>query len=485
MHRRVVLIQPKLGYFESYRNNPNLPLGLLSAAARLVERFEVVILDQRLDGNILKRIDACLDGNTLLFGFTAYSAGISNALELSAYIKKRSCIPIVWGGTHPTQAPSQTLEHPRIDFVVQGEGEQALLELADRLAGENGDFSAIQGLWYKSGGEFRHTPPGDLIDLDTLPPLPYPIIPLERYLLEYRGRKYINYQIGRGCPNRCTFCYNLVFNRGQFRTKSVEKVFDEIRWLRRRYRFDGVYFVDDNLFRLGKDRILAIADEMRRQGLCWAVQGAEISALKQYNEKEFSELHSAGLRRVTVGIESASPRMRRLMNKQESTDEIREVIGRFNRVPVIILCNYMINLPTETLEDLKLSISMIYELRRINRHVRNMPFYRYVPNIGTPLTRRFEKDFPLPVTLEEWGRFSWESAGGPAFAGYLKDPAFFKSLIISSLLSDRKVDDFFQNPLVHALSAVYRPVANFRLRNQYFKYNAERFVFDKLFNVFT
>jgi hypothetical protein len=105
----------------------------------------------------------------------------------------------------------------------------------------------------------------------------------------------------------------------------------------------------------------------------------------------------------------------------------------------------------------------------------------YIPFSGTPLYEQYKDVFSSPKTLEDWGNVGWEREHTNSFADYLKDTHFFQSLFLTSLLDDDKVSDFSENKLFVFLANCYRPIACWRLRNLFFKYNIELFIFKKFF----
>ena len=470
---------------DAQRNKPAPPLGILAAVSFLKNTYEIIVLDQRLfssDKKFYAQLHNLLQEQPLYVGLSVYTGGmIIFALEISRYIKENTSIPIVWGGIHPSLLPRQTLENKYIDYVIQGEGELTLPEFSDMLAIHGPNIPPIKGVWVKKGSIITYGGDRDLIDLQTMPAIPYELVDLNNYVQYYNGKKYIYYQASRGCPRRCLYCYNHTFNKGTFRAQPADKIILEIQELRKKYLFDGVFFVDDNIFALAKEYVLNFGKGMGRIGLSWAVQGSDIIALKEYTEDDFKVLEACGLTRLTVGVESASKKIRSTIGKKGVPKDIEQVMARLSKTKILIWCSYVISFPGETIDDLCESISLIFRLQRINKNVRNSPFYMYIPFPGTPLYEQYKDVFPGPKTLEEWANVGWERERTNSFADYLKDTHFFQSLFLTSMLDDKKVSDFSNNKLFIFLANCYRPVARWRLRNLFFKYNIELFIFKKFF----
>src|SRR5262249_23742719 len=112
----------------------------------------------------------------------------------------------VLGGYHATVLADQVGERDGevFDFAVRGEGELAFRQLIDGLAGSSLDPAGIPGLSWRGPNGWRHNPPGELLQLDSLP-LP------RREARAYGGAFYFDRtfdvaETTRGCPLPCTFC---------------------------------------------------------------------------------------------------------------------------------------------------------------------------------------------------------------------------------------------------------------------------------------
>ncbi len=482
---KIVFIHPNVGYMDSQRNKPAPPLGILAAVSFLKDRYEIVILDQRLFNSERKfyaQLQKLLHEAPLYVGLSVYTGGmITFALEISKYIKENSSVPVVWGGIHASLMPRQTLENKYIDYVIQGEGELTLSEFSDMLGENSRDIPQIKGVWAKQHGEITFGGERELMNLQTLPPIPYDLVDLNNYIQYYNGKKYIYYQASRGCPHHCSYCYNNVFNKGKFRAQNVDKIILEIKKLRERHYFEGVYFIDDSIFALGKQYVLRLGKGLESIGLFWSVQGSDITSLKEYTEEDFKLLETYGLTRLTVGVESASARIRSLINKPGSSADIEQVIAGLKETNILVWCSYIINFPGETIDDLCESIKLILKLQHINKNVRNSPFYIYTPYPGTPLYEQFHNVFQAPSTLEDWGRVGYEKTHTYIVVKYLKEKNFFYSLFLASLLDDDKVSDFSKNKILIILANCYRSIARWRLKHLYFKFNIELFIFKRFF----
>ena len=170
MRHLIYLIRPNVDV--SWWACPNPPLGLGYLASYLESQgFRVDILDLAILKITNVTLFKLIEKNApLLVGLTALTPFYLNMKELSQEIKKRFPeIPVVLGGVHASAMPRETLDECDADFVVIGEGEVTLLELAREIK-EHGDFSGVDGIAYRRGREVIVNKPRALIDdLNSLP----------------------------------------------------------------------------------------------------------------------------------------------------------------------------------------------------------------------------------------------------------------------------------------------------------------------------
>ncbi len=132
----------------------------------------------------------------------AFSVYIWNRDETLAVIERiKNAFPetvVVCGGPEVAYIPACFLrEHPKVDFILCGEGEEPIARLADALAAGR-EPATVPGLCRRVGKELLQNP--------IAPPLPLPPTPYcTDYFAVLSGR--IAYlETSRGCPFSCAFC---------------------------------------------------------------------------------------------------------------------------------------------------------------------------------------------------------------------------------------------------------------------------------------
>jgi radical SAM superfamily enzyme YgiQ (UPF0313 family) len=182
---------------------PNL--GLCSIAAHLTDH-EVRIVDLVL---VHKNIRAWLKDYLIefcpeLIGISSMSFQYASALEVMSICREVAPgAKIVLGGYHASLAYAQLtagMSTP-FDFLVRGEGEQAVPALVEALVGVR-EFAAVPGLSWFSNAVFIHNPPAELLDMRQLPLPDRNARVLDNFT--YFNRKMDCVETSRGCTMPCT-----------------------------------------------------------------------------------------------------------------------------------------------------------------------------------------------------------------------------------------------------------------------------------------
>jgi anaerobic magnesium-protoporphyrin IX monomethyl ester cyclase len=471
--KNIVLFQPAIGYMDSMRTKPSLPLGLLQAAAVTSQHYQVRIIDQRIHPNWIQSLRNIISKDTICVGVTSLTGNmIREGLKFSKHVKERYKLPVVWGGVHASLLPKQTVENPQVDIVVAGEGGISLFEVTKAID-EGSSFGSIKGIWYKKDGVPVSNPERPFADLAKLPDTPYHLIDINDYLPLYKGRRSIFFQSSVGCPYKCTYCYNNVFNRGRWRSLSAEETLARIgRLVEMHQNIDDIYFIDDNFF-VDLERSRKIIEGLRKLHVTWQIQGVDIVSLEKMDDSFFKLLEDSGCLRLTIGIESGSARIRGLMNKKGTTHDILKTVERLNKFNLIIYCSFIMGIPGETSRDIKETIALLLRMLKINNNVRNSPFYIYTPYPGTKMYEKMAgKGFDMPASLSEWAECEWDKVT----IGGMKE--FYSSLHFCSLFLDRKTEEYQVPSAIRLLTSIYRPIARFRIKRLFFRIMLEKRLFE-------
>ena len=395
-YEEVLLVYP--GKFKA--PDPQFPLSLLYLAASLKQDgFGVRILDMRLEDYRHLRV-----GNPLFVGISCMTGlQIKYALEFAQHVRAQDVnSPIVWGGIHPTLLPEQTANDDLVDIVVRGEGELIVKDLARHLA-KGASIDDVAGLTYKQKGEIRNTPDGNVPDLDAMPAdLPYELLQIDKYPAIKSGR--IHIQTSRGCPHRCGFCYNTMFNKQRWRGKSPQHVLDEIQYVLDRFPHAKIIDpIDDNVF-VDKKRVEDICHGLmeRKIDVQWRAN-CRFDYLSTYDKDFLSLLEKSGCVELDFGGESGSARLQEFIHKDVTADQmLMSVEALKNWAPSIEpYVSWMSGLPGETDEDLAATFDLMDQLSAVNPKVQHYGIFVYTP-FPSPVLSELPSEFRMPKTLKEW-----------------------------------------------------------------------------------
>jgi radical SAM superfamily enzyme YgiQ (UPF0313 family) len=341
-------------------------LGLLSIASYLDSNgVSVKIIDlvgQRDDLDVLRR--AVEQEQPRVVGVSCISCfAYPNLKEYARLIKSLDDnIFVIAGGQHLSGIPALVLaEAPDVDCVVKGEGEYICHQIITRLQ-QGKALADVPSIAYRADGKacpersrrvVDHTNiPSARVDLNTLPFLRYDLYPDFR---DYAP----HVEESRWCVFDCLFCTSDGMSRG-ISYKSIPRFVEELAYVKSLYqpisrngnngKDDLRFFFACSTFGLKKSRIEELIREMRAAnlGIRWRTETRVDSPVVEY----LGELAEVGLSVLDLGLESASPRMLRLMNKCRNPDtylaQARKFIENAGALKNLLLKINLIFYPGET-----------------------------------------------------------------------------------------------------------------------------------------
>jgi anaerobic magnesium-protoporphyrin IX monomethyl ester cyclase len=412
-------------------------LGLFYVAG-VLERagHEVAIVDKPInssDGKTWETFNATvrqmLNEVTLtkpeLIGMTATCHTFYGIELLNLFRKILPGIKTVVGGPQITFIANDVLSnYGSVDFVVRGEGEYTMLKLVKALE-EDQDLAMIDGLSYRRDGKIVNNPDAPLIE--NLDELPYParhLADLEQYPEDTR----ITLASSRGCPHSCIFCSSTQMWR-KYRTRSVQKVLEELAFLKREYSPKKVNFVDDT-FAVGKDRTISLCQGMRQNGLdlVWSAM-TRVGLGRQLLE----EMYSAGCRFLYFGCESGDDSILSTVTKGITTSQIENTVTTALKIGFYVTCSFVINLPFETPQNAERTIVFARKLKEKGAHIQG---HMLAPYPGTEIYNNLDK---YNVRLKHQGMELWKAMSHPL---YMEDRPP-RPLLSNNLISEQELTELW------------------------------------------
>ncbi|MBZ5497279.1 MAG: B12-binding domain-containing radical SAM protein [Acidobacteriia bacterium] len=352
---------------------PYPPLGTLYAASCLRRRghpvalFDAMLADSEEEWTAAlnthqPRYAVLYEDNFNYLSKMCLSRMREAALRMISAAKSRLCTVIVCGSDATDHAEAY-LNHGA-DYIIQGEGEETLVQLIDALEGrEPVPIPDVAGLvWREDESEVRRNPSRPhLTRLDDLPFPAWDLVDIARYRRLWRARHgyfSLNLVTTRGCPYRCNWCAKPIWGQ-RFSSRSPENVAAELEWLLNLYQPDHIWFTDDifglepgwverygSLLR-GKRVSVPFKCQMRAD----LVLPATVAGLK-----------AAGCDTVWLGAESGSQKILNAMDKGTTTEQICQA-RRLLAGAGIKACFFLqFGYPGETRADIDLTLRMVREL---------------------------------------------------------------------------------------------------------------------------
>jgi len=313
-------------------------------------------------------------------------------------------VTIVGGGVHATNFPRQCLAQTEMDVIVIGEGDYALVRLADGVPP-----SQIGDLAFKQDGEIivncevdrhgRYRIEGVIGDLDGLPYPDFSVFDSAKYppisRLFYDASPVGFIETSRGCRARCVFCCKGAYG-SQWRSKSPKRVVDEMEWMLGE-GFREIEIVDDS-FTTDPDRAVAVCREiiLRKLEFPWCCRnGLRVNNVDQ----EFFRLaRRAGLHLIAFGFETGNRKLLAQIKKGTTIEQGRRAARWAKQAGITVMGYFLMGLPGETEGTLRETIDFACSLP--------IDFVKYnltIPLPGTPL-HEIWKD---RMKVTNWGQYNF------------------------------------------------------------------------------
>jgi anaerobic magnesium-protoporphyrin IX monomethyl ester cyclase len=403
---KVVLYNPWAVFY-------TMPLALLAIGSELdPERYEVVIVDARVDPDAESTVLAHI-GEAVCLGVTVLTgAPISDALAVSRAAKRaRPELTVVWGGWHPSMFSRECLSESSVDVTVRGQGEETFADIVERLA-QGRSLEDCAGCTVRlADGSLRENPARPLAQVDKFRAHDYGLIPVDRYY-ELKGKRQLDYISSQGCNFRCAFCSDpFVYGRKWVGLEPVRMAM-RLKELWDRYRFDDVNFQDETFFTKA-GRVEALAERIVQSGMkiTWAAtmradQGVRLPPAVWQRCKD------SGLRRLLVGVESGSNEVLKRIRKDIKIEQVYETAETMLRYGIAGHFPFIVGFPDESDESVQASLHCAKKLRAMSPDFLT-PIYYFKPYPGSALViEAVERGYRLPQTLSEWAKFDYV-AGEP------------------------------------------------------------------------
>jgi radical SAM superfamily enzyme YgiQ (UPF0313 family) len=364
--RKVLFIEPRnpRPHIFSRVAIPRLGSVLLATILRN-QGLEVKVVVEEVSQPHLNSLDFHPD----LVCISSITSTTPRSLELGDYYRQQG-IPVAMGGPHPSFTPEESLAHA--DYVVCGEGDEALPELIEALNGDR-SLESIGNLCYHKNGTIQKNPWRPFFkDLDTLP------IPDYNLIHGWRPGKQavISIATSRGCPFGCRFCSVILLFGRQFRYNSIDRVLAEIR--QNGSQAAHIFFCDDN-FTADLKRSKQLMERIIAEGLKveWSAQ-VRVEAAR---DPELLDLMArSGCCMVFIGLESINPATLKSFKKAQTVEDIREAVKTFHRYGIGVHGMFVFGSEEDTIQVLRETVGFSHEI-----DIDSLQYLILTPIPGTPI----------------------------------------------------------------------------------------------------
>lgn len=318
-----------------------------------------------------------------LIAFSAVEPTYEISLNLLNSIKDIE-IPKIVGGIHATMACDEIIKEDSVDMVCVGEGEGAIVELADRIEQKKG-YTDIQNLIIKKDGRVIKNPLRKLVDLDTLPDQDWSIYDKKRFYKPMGGKIWISgpIELNRGCPYHCAFCCNdrlqeIYKQHGKYtRERKVENFIRELKNKIKEYDLQYLYLVAENFLQMSDARFNEFVTLYKDIHLPFWIE----TRPETVNLDRISKLKEVGCEGISIGVEHGNDSFRReVLNRYVTNEKIIKAFDIAKKSNIRVCANNIIGFPKETRE-------LIFDTIELNRELKadNLITNIFSPYRGTKL----------------------------------------------------------------------------------------------------
>lgn len=288
----------------------------------------------------------------------------------------------VLGGPHVTYDDENCLlHHDWVDVVVRSEGEWTMADLCTAVA-EKRNLSSVQGISFRDGpggpekSVIRRTGNRPLGNLTELPALDFGLLPRKM-----AGEMLCYGILSRGCAFRCAFCHEARFWQGKVRRYDVSQFIEELETLHFRYN-NQMMSIDDSMLSMKSRTWHALIAGLKASEVRLREDFSMVTRADAVTPEGLEEMRSIGIEGIVVGVETASPRVARMMNKKLNLEKVIEAarLARKNRIKVSTF--WIIGHPGDTPIEAEKTYRFLCSLYRDNLTTSSDPAM-FIPYPGT------------------------------------------------------------------------------------------------------
>jgi radical SAM superfamily enzyme YgiQ (UPF0313 family) len=380
-------------------------LGVLTLAACLKKRqldcevldlFDYNNLDERdCDEVIDSIVQKILSSQPDILGFSAMINNLPIALELASRIKQiRPGVFIIFGGPGTAFcAKDVLLKFPQVDVIFRGEADVVFPDYVESLCKsgiENGN-NMTAGLIYRTEADIVDNGwPEAIKDLNNLP-VPDYHFDSESYIsqtsTEFGDYNGISVEVGRGCPFTCTFCSTSEYFKRKYRLKTVSRIIEEILTIQKRLGPTRIIFNHD-LLTLKRKFVFELCEQIKTHvpDLVWKCH----ARLDTLDRKMLATMNEAGCNEIFTGLESATEKMQKIVNKRLDVDKFDIPLDNASFLNMRFSLSFIVGFPEEEDDDTIAIFAYAIKAKYRCRDKVQIKIHTLAPLVGSPLYEKWK-----------------------------------------------------------------------------------------------
>ncbi len=404
---KIVFVYPKWtqeykgisSYFARKALFPPLNIALLAEIVNRAGHQAYCIDAEGENIGIDKVIEKIKDIEPDYVACTAMSSFFHISVDLCTKIKEKiPGVMTIIGGQHITIMKEKAF-FPCFDYAFIGEAEESIVRFLDNI-----DNRPVDGLMYRNFFN-KATYSGDCDPIEDLNSLPFPaleLLPYKKYKIgteKYGRLNFTAIQTIRGCPWKCIFCHSKELHSDNIRKRDPKLVVDELEHIVNTIGIRHFVFLDDVLT-LDRKHIIKICKGIEFRGLKITFEGSTRANL--LDEVLVIILKSAGLIRLSFGLEAVDPTVREIIGKKVPLEAYSKANRLLNKYGIECVNSVMIGLPGETPETIRAT----FDFLRNDRNVKQANVAIATPYPGTEFYEMAKRgDYGMKLLTDDFSKY--------------------------------------------------------------------------------
>jgi|TARA_B110001452_G_C15215890_1_gene421655 radical SAM superfamily enzyme YgiQ (UPF0313 family) len=376
----------------------------MDQGTRKMEKLEVVPYDLASRGVSIKESNWKGDINRKLESFkpdliamceteSIWDLGIKILEEIKDYKVKHN-VPVIIGGGLATFAPDLVIKNKYVDLVCVGEGENALIDICEKIDNKDKDFTKITNCWVKVDGKVvAKNPISKPVDINENPIIDIGVFEKRRLFRPMGGTVFKMFPVEtiRGCPYTCRYCsspdmmrlYKEAGNGSYFRKKRNDLVLKELQHFKNNLGAEYIYFWADTFLAMNNTEFEEFCDMYSEIKLPFWIE----TRPETISDHKIKRMKDVGLDRISFGVEHGNEEFRlKILDRRWKNKDIIDALKIPGKHGVIFSTYNITGLPYETKK-------LAFDTIELNRHIEadNSNIWTFTPFHGTPLRKTCEE----------------------------------------------------------------------------------------------